>query len=394
MAFKQAFYKGAQEAKAIDKDIPDDAIRVFTTFDAEVANILTTTLDKDYYLQAVDATEIFKRIGTSPLDVWGLLLELGKIMPSIFNDPTATTKSKCLNFMELILFEVGPATRQVKAKQDPDRHWKIRNYETLTADRIKELSDNAVTMYNAQCDTKKAINASNKADHTIWKGIDAMANHWKNCHADADGLFHVSGTVVVATFKSSIAPTAAPSVSQFGGLQLTVKQASLCALHVLNAYSKVAEDLKLVVLTPLAGAIFARTAVANLMADPEVKRVFKTESALVSAINTSAQSGGQHLTHGRADIAAVCCYVATEGLSDRKLAKAITQKTVRQFIAAGRPWSKAVLEKFAEEATGGIPADLSFDALSREIPRIHADKAARAAVASLQIQTKASGSKN
>lgn len=278
MAFKQAFFKGAPDAKAIDKDIPDDAVKVFTTFDAEIANILTTTLDKDYYLQAVDATEIFKRIGTSPLDVWGLLLELGKIMPSIFNDPVATTKSKCLNFMELILFEVGPATRQVKAKQDPDRHWKIRNYETVTMDRMKELTDTAVNMYNAQCDPKKTITSANKPNHPIWAGINAMTTYWKTCHKDGANLYHITGTVVVATFKSSIAPTAAPAVSQYGGLQLTVKQASLCALHVLNAYSSIAEDMKLVVLTPLAGAIFARSAVANLMADPDVKKLFKTES--------------------------------------------------------------------------------------------------------------------
>lgn len=87
-----------------------------------------------------------------------------------------------------------------------------------------------------------------------------------------------------------------------------------------------------------AGAIFSSNSLKDMLNDPAIKALYKTEHELAVAINSSAQSGGQHLPHSKADIAAVCAYIATSGLTDRKLAESITNKTVRQYTSTGRPW--------------------------------------------------------
>lgn len=100
------------------------------------------------------------------------------------------------------------------------------------------------------------------------------------------------------------------------------------------------------------------------------------------------QSGGQHLFWSRADAAAVCAYVATSGMTDRKLASAITQKTVRQYATAGKAWSRECLHAFSRFATGGVPQELCFETLDAEIPKIKQSYATQRALALTIMTTK------
>lgn len=72
----------------------------------------------DYIAQDISLKALLERVGTSPLNLWALLIEAGKICPDIFATKVKDGQYKCLNFMELVIFKIAPETRQVKAGKD------------------------------------------------------------------------------------------------------------------------------------------------------------------------------------------------------------------------------------------------------------------------------------
>lgn len=202
----------------------------------------------------------------------------------------------------------------------------------------------------------------------------------------------MSGTITVATFKSQTAPNDMPKLSVNNGLILTVKQASLIALNILNEYTDIACEMELIVLTPLAGAICSRAEIPKMMDDEAIKKAFHDKiGELVKSINSSCQSGGHHLAWSRADIAAVAAYVATEGLKDKKLAAQTTNKTNRQYNTAKRPYDSMVKTVMAKFATGGVPSELSYETLRIEIPNIRRTVATDMAFLQTGSRTKEGG---
>lgn len=372
MAFKQLAYSAAN-AKAADAAIGNDIIASFTATSATVSQVLGTKLADDYYLQGVTLKDLLGRIGTSPLDMWQLRMQVARILPDIFAKPAHDVPSKALNFMELVLFTIAPATRQIKAGHDQDKHWHIRCYQEMPDATMSSYVNEFARRYNQDPSNKVKVDTAALAGTKAGKVLADSLIKWKQ---DAPGEASSSvgrpkglayGTITISTFKSSTAPTAAPEVKD-DSLMLTMKQASLIALDILNNYTEVAVSKGIVVLTPLAGAVFSRNSLKEMLDEPAIKAIYKTEAELSVAINSSAQSGGQHLSESRADIAGVCAFVATSALTDRKLAESITNKTVRQYISSGRPGDHATMMAFAKYATGGVPADLAYDKISRDIP--------------------------
>lgn len=372
MAFKQLAYSAAN-AKSADPSISDDVVTSFTNASTTIANALGTKLADDYYLQGVTLKDLLGRIGTSPLDMWQLRMQVACILPDIFGIPSNTTPSKALNFMELVLFTIAPATRQIKAGHDQDKHWNIRCYSELSDVELVTYIKEFGHRYNLDPANKTKVDVSHLASTPAGALMNKHVNKWKNnvpgaaSSSSGQPAAIAYGTITISTFKSSTAPTTAPEV-RGDCLMLTMKQASLIALDILNNYTSVAVSQGMVVLTPLAGAIFSRNSLKDMLDEPAIKSIYKTEAELSVAINSSAQSGGQHLPESRADIAGVCAYVATSGLTDKKLAESITNKTVRQYISSGRPGDHVTMMAFAKYATGGVPTDLSYDKLSRDIP--------------------------
>ncbi|QGA87320.1 nucleocapsid protein, partial [Flen virus] len=342
MAFKQQHYTGAESARILDAEMPDECAAEFTAADTDIAKVIKGAAELQFYLQMVMAEDVFRRVGTSPLNLWALKTELGKLIPSIFEKPAANVGSKALNYMELVLFTIAPATRQVKAGVDSDKFWNIRAYQKVTSAKAKAYVSHAVNCYNTMAGDEAKISPDKLNEHPVGTMIANMQAHW-NAHTTGlndDKIYHVNGTVTLATFKSTTPPSGPPAVGDHNNIMFTIKQASLLALDILNDYTDIAETLGLIVLTPLAGAIFARTAIPQMAGNTAIKAAMPSQAQIVRAINSSAQSGGQHLHWSRADIAAVCAYVATSGMTDRKLAGTITQKTVRQYTTAGKPWSR------------------------------------------------------
>lgn len=87
------------------------------------------------------------------------------------------------------------------------------------------------------------------------------------------------------------------------------------------------------------------------------------EESDARCINASAQSEGYHLAAARADMDAVCVIVAATNVKSPAQRKAIVQKTIKQFLTAGRLGTKETFATFAKYATEGIPAEREFEAV-------------------------------
>lgn len=279
MAFKQLLFTGVDSVAALEPGIPKECLEDFTAADTDISKVIKNAAELQYYLQMVMAGDLFRRVGTSPLNLWAMKAELGKLIPSTFEEPTATTKNKALNYMELVLFNIAPTTRQVKAGVDSDKHWNIRAYHTLSILQIQEYIAHAINSYNSMVGAGPKI-GDNMQDHQVGRLINAMKDHWMNCPKSGEGeetVYHVAGTVTLATFKSSAAPMEAPNVGEHKSMILTIKQASLLALDLLNDYTEIALAMNIIVLTPLAGAVFARSSIPTMMEEESIKTALVNE---------------------------------------------------------------------------------------------------------------------
>lgn len=126
-----------------------------------------------------------------------------------------------------------------------------------------------------------------------------------------DDIYTVNGLLTISTYKSMAAPGDKPKVLTGNVVCLTVKQASILGLHILEQLNKLAYEKGFTIFTPLAGAIYSRDAVKTMMEDPVIKRTFQRGEVLIDCINKSAQNDGQFLKNSRADVAAACVIVGT-----------------------------------------------------------------------------------
>lgn len=196
-------------------------------------------------------TSVFKRAGASSLDFWDLLIEVGKLLPSIFEKPTVNSNNKALNLMELVIYHIAPSTRQIKAGQDSDKHWNMRSYHLYTKIQLDAMLIDAVELFNQSVPEDKRITNANKGEHVYSLKFAALLNYWELNYIEAELKYHISGTITCATFKSVAAPLDAPKVSVNRGITLTMKQVSLVAIHILNTYTPIAVEAGFIVLTPL-----------------------------------------------------------------------------------------------------------------------------------------------
>lgn len=86
MAFKQLLYTGADSVRILEQGVPDECIAEFTAADTDIATVIKGTAEMQFYLQMVIAEDVFRRVGTSPLNLWSLKTELGKLIPSLRGD--------------------------------------------------------------------------------------------------------------------------------------------------------------------------------------------------------------------------------------------------------------------------------------------------------------------
>lgn len=110
------------------------------------------------------------------------------------------------------------------------------------------------------------------------------------------------------------------------------------------------------VLTPLAGACFCKEDLAELAEELAI-----SHSTLITRINQSTQGGGHYLSHSDIDIAICASYAATKNVKEENLQKSIVVKVIKQYMTQGHIPNKERIRVICRYATGGIPADFSFE---------------------------------
>lgn len=154
---------------------------------------------------------------------------------------------------------------------------------------------------------------------------------------------------------------------------LSVKKASLLLIPTLEAiidyYGEKpnSEPKSQLLLTPLAAAAFS---VGNITKIAEGTGISIGEWCKI--INASCAGGGHVLEYSNGTIAAVAAMNATKNLSDRKLAESIVSKVVKQYTAAGKPFTDSLVEAAMAACQGGWPSGWNFQRMM--VTRENVDK--------------------
>nr|UHK03197.1 MAG: putative nucleoprotein [Hangzhou phenuivirus 3] len=158
-------------------------------------------------------------------------------------------------------------------------------------------------------------------------------------------------TILVATFKNAMPKNV--GIYSKNQLVLSMKQAGLIAVHVLNQYTPWLVTAGSKILTPLAGAVFNKDDLEKI-----VKKLGDTNlEKLIICINSSCQSGGQHLPDSRAHIAAVAAICATKNMKRMEDRVSIIGKIVKQYLNMKKPLDINKFKIYAAFAHGGVPAE-------------------------------------
>lgn len=331
-----------------------------TTTAQEMCN---ASLALDCIAQFVKMQDLAGDIGGAKLDVGKFLAECSKIMPSMVDTFDWTSGYKALDVMRKIIYMIGPDTRNVKKGRDSDKSWRIRIQENVTPALVTKL---------------RTIDFASETDLTMGAEEKEQANtahhneiieSWNKIAKTGDTM-HTIGMFEIATYKNGSAPTAQPKLGKGNYLLITVKQATILGLYVLDKFTAVACVQGHDILTPLAGAIFSRDCIDKMMKNETIKAAFPLKCKLIDAINKSAQNGGQFLHGSRADIAAACVIVGTNGVKKSEERHVIVQRTVKQFLGQQRPGTKEVFLAVVPFATGGVPEEWTYETLIAEYENI------------------------
>lgn len=258
---------------------------------------------KTYIITGITPEDFTKEHGGLAIDLEQLKEEFKKHCDDYEQDLIGNVKSKALEFCSKVIYIIGPESRKVK-KGTGDKTWKF---------------------------------------------VFTPANPTEQKH-----------TVFVSTYKQENADC--KMVYKPHHMTLTLKQAALICHDTFDRMVRfaIAKDGKQLLMTPLAGACFSRDDVPTLA---NALRLGTAET--MSRINQSTQSGGQLLPHGDVNFAICAAISATRNLKDENLKKSIVTKTVKQYIAAKKMPDKEVISIVAKYATGGVPAEFSYDELLR-----------------------------
>lgn len=369
-----------------DLDLPaDEAVKrqLTTVVDAQsdsAAALCKTNLVKDGIIQFVKLSELAGEVSGARLDVPDLIAEVAKIVPSILDNFTWEGQYKALDVMRRIIYNIGPETRSIKKGKNADVHWRLRITEVVSAEQLaamKQVDFERISSNGELYPGAAANNARRQLEiETKWSEI-------KNGQGYA-----TAGMIMISTFKSTSAPTTQPKLAAGNVLLLTIKQATIVGLYILQKFTTIACAEGHDILTPLSGAVFSRDSITKMMLNPTVAAAFGTKCKLIDSINKSAQNGGQFLEGSRADVAAVCVLIGTANVKKQEERKSIVQRTMKQFFAQRRQASKEVFQALLKYGTGGLPEDWTFDVLSeiQETTR-RTTQAMRAAAAEAVVRT-------
>nr|QMP82126.1 nucleocapsid protein [Hymenopteran phasma-related virus OKIAV229] len=250
---------------------------------------------KTYEIEAISASDFMNRHGAAEFDFASLADEFSRHCPDYKDKLEGNTRYKCLDFCSKIVFEVGPESRQVRKGQS-DRTWRFI------------FNNNGIKHY-----------------------------------------------VIVASFKNTALENKIDKMPNC--MVLTLKQAGLLAVNTFAKLVKICyETTQIILLTPLAGACFAREDVIKM-----ARNINMPVPDLLIKINASCQGGGQYLKYSDGSIALVAALSATRNIKDENLRRNIVNKLIRQYINQGKSPDKGLVFEIAKFATGGVPTSLNYD---------------------------------
>nr|QPL15356.1 nucleoprotein [Hymenopteran phasma-related virus OKIAV234] len=166
--------------------------------------------------------------------------------------------------------------------------------------------------------------------------------------------------VFIATYKQENAEFRPESTKNT--MILSLKQAALIVHDTLARLVELGCMNDKTLLTPLAGACFCKEDLKELCAELKMERAM-----LITSINQSTQGGGHYLTHSDIDIAICAGFAATKNVKDENLKKSIIVKLIKQYMTQGKIPNKDRIRIISKYATGGVPAEFSFENMSELI---------------------------
>lgn len=299
-------------------DLPAEGITELNATGMTIEQIRGHESGQEYFILGITAEEVGTRHAGVQFDFSDLEAEFKKVVTDYGDAVNKTTKSYALEFAVKVIYEVGPASRQVK-KGTTDKKWKFRF--------LKREGPNAVFT-----------------------------------------------TVYIASFKNAVPPLAKPVVSQ-NTLLLTMKQASLLAQSTFADAIKLCITEDLVLMTPLCGAIFSKNNLEELSELIHPAADGDRRGLTLVTLSQSCQSGGHYLRESVCAVAVVAAVCATRNMTDSKVRDQIITKTYKQYVASGKPFDAGLYESLCKFATGGVPAEHSakrlidrYEAVQRSIP--------------------------
>ncbi|UHM27605.1 MAG: putative nucleoprotein [Fushun phasmavirus 1] len=266
--------------------------------------------------------------GAMVFDLNKFLADFATICPDLTEERAMNVASQSVEFCSLVLFKLGPESRK-KREDRRDKTWVLRF---------------------------KHENPENRNAPTY-------------------------KTVFVSTFRNT--DEINPIVDD-NKMTLTVKQASLIALTIMEGVTALFQGLPepVIVLTPLAGAIFSKEDVPKIIRRLGIEDTPRNRTTVINSINESCQSGGHYLPHGKMHIAAAATIASTKRMRSSTQRESIISKTIKQYLVHKRqPMENDKFQVYCEFATGGVPSELAPTVLigSYEGAQMRAAQAVRAA---------------
>jgi len=252
-------------------------------------------------------------------------------------------------------------------------HTKEQEYTlaTITPEDFCKQHAGSATDFATMCNDFKALcpDFGRKLDYTqkyysvdycgkVLYEIGPMSRRVKAGQADKyyDIIMPDGEHAFIATYKSGSQYEYKATANY---ISLSVKQASLLAMTVLDDIIEVLPEDKMV-LTPLAGAIFSKECMHEIAAERGMRL-----KDVAKMINSSCQGGGQYLQNANGSIAVVAAWAASKNVQAKQARTQIVSKVYRQYAAQNKKPDLDACKFFARYATGGMPSDFSISSLDK-----------------------------
>lgn len=286
-------------------DFDDEAIKEYNIMPVSL-NMHTT--QRHFTIQPLTLKEFADLHGGVKFDLSELVENFCKACPDAAEPFDWETANYSIGAVSKIIYSIGPESRQVK-KGNTDKTWKLT---------FPKWEDDKVAGFNH---------------------------------------------VFICTFKNG-EPTDIKPIFQDSHLILTLKQAGLIAIHLLEKIidAVFVKQPETTLLTPLAGAVFSKDDIEK------IAKVFDMKIPdVVKMINASCQSGGHHLPKSNAAVAFSAVVCATRNIKDEKIRHSIIHKTIKQYMSVNKEFNDGQLNSISIFAHGGLPSGMDVKSIINKV---------------------------